>query len=528
MKTCQADMMYGACEGCPEADAGPADAAAPPFMGTCYRCISDDPFAIVCSEEITQSNGQRACLVGEEVRACSTLEGCCSALNRSTQEASCGDPCPTNFTGPECSDCVDRRAGPDCLDCEFPFGGDECTECTECADERFTGDECAECTNPQFTGDMCDECIERFAGPECDQCADRFIGESCSECEAAFTGATCQECRDPLTTGESCDVCRFGGTRIQVDALTMENQYELFYDAQGRLIADQRTDRPIRREYEYTDTLRTKGTLYYSGEVEGITTYTWSETGKGLVTETDGDEALAIGGDGNVIGGHPVDGAINARTTNTYDDADRLVRSLKVSGPDVDNGGIGNSTYDHFVMEYTYDAAGNQIRFEVTYPNDPDTNRWTIRTFNAAGQMLTEVSHRDGTSTRGTYTYDAQGNQSRREVDTGDDGTLDSIYDYTYDAQGLKVRKEADSDADGTPDAITLYTYGTRRLLIEHDSDADGTVDSSREMTWSGRRPVPYDPFDPDPTNYPNSRVDRDAAGVVTGGYYIRQSCDQG
>ena len=108
-----------------------------------------------------QSSGQRACLVGDSVRPCSSLEACCTAQRRATEENGCGDICPENFTGPTCTDCVRRRTGAECSECALPFGGEDCMGC---ADERFTGEECTECSNPRVTGANCDECQEQFAG----------------------------------------------------------------------------------------------------------------------------------------------------------------------------------------------------------------------------------------------------------------------------------------------------------------------------------------------------------------------------
>jgi hypothetical protein len=61
-----------------------------------------------------------------------------------------------------------------------------------------------------------------------------------------------------------------------------------------------------------------------------------------------------------------------------------------------------------------------------------------------------------------TWTYDANGNQTRREHDTDNDGVANSIYTWTYDANGNITRIEYDTDGDGVANSIYIYNYGNK------------------------------------------------------------------
>ena len=80
------------------------------------------------------------------------------------------------------------------------------------------------------------------------------------------------------------------------------------------------------------------------------------------------------------------------------------------------------------------------------------------------GSILTTT--RDGTIDRSeTYTFDDDGNRTRRDFDQDDDGTID--WTVHLNADGRWERVELDVDDDGTIDRITHYAFdgdGNRRV----------------------------------------------------------------
>ena len=200
-QVCGEGLMLGPCLGCPELD------GSAPFDGRCFRCLDDDPYALLCDPDDTveQANGNTACVDGSAVTPCSTLAMCCQGFRRGIGIGDSCAECLPQFTGPNCDQCAERFAGPDCTDCVGPFSG---PRCEECANQNFTGPLCDQCANPLLGGSNCDECSDpRFRGPNCDTCNTRFTGPACDECEAKFTGPNCQECRDSRFTGDACDRC---------------------------------------------------------------------------------------------------------------------------------------------------------------------------------------------------------------------------------------------------------------------------------------------------------------------------------
>ena len=102
-------------------------------------------------------------------------------------------------------------------------------------------------------------------------------------------------------------------------------------------------------------------------------------------------------------------------------------RSVDTDGDGVDS-----------IYTWTYDANGNQTRQEYDSNGDGVAN---------------DIS---------TATYDANGNITRYETDTNGDGVANSITTYTYDANGNQTRQEYDSNGDGVANSIYIYNYGNK------------------------------------------------------------------
>ena len=183
MRACGDDMTFGACLGCPDVD------PAMVFDGRCFRCLDDDPYAVVCepNDTVDRSAGKIACADGSSVNACSTLAGCCEAFRRTAGTAGTCGGCLSRFTGVNCDQCADGR-----------FVGANCDQCAE----RFMGADCDQCADGRFVGANCDQCAEGFVGADCDQCADaRFVGAGCDIEFIRIEGGTFQMGGDGMFDG---------------------------------------------------------------------------------------------------------------------------------------------------------------------------------------------------------------------------------------------------------------------------------------------------------------------------------------
>jgi hypothetical protein len=170
----------------------------------------------------------------------------------------------------------------------------------------------------------------------------------------------------------------------------------------------------------------------------------------------------------------------NLDTVTVDEDADGLIDRIitytwtadgqqSTIGYDLDADGV-----DDYTVEYYYDAAGNEIRAKLLMGTT------TIEAYD--------------------YTYDADGNMLSYEVDSDGDGVVDSRATYTWDVNGNLVRTETDSDGNYLADEIITYTYDADDNLIEvqTDSDADGTVDTSAWYTYDSAGNLDRVAFDQD------------------------------
>jgi RHS repeat-associated protein len=149
------------------------------------------------------------------------------------------------------------------------------------------------------------------------------------------------------------------------------------------------------------------------------------------------------------------------RTTWSYDSSYQLKREQRDGSL-----GLGNG----FDFSYAYDNAGNRLT-EI----DHATGDVTTSAYDAANQL----SHSDSPAGRTSFTYDADGNQLRKETPSE---LTDYAWDETgkmtlaqppagdvsfaYNAQGQRVEKE-------TPAEVRRFLYDFQRLYQERDADDD-------------------------------------------------------
>ncbi len=96
-----------------------------------------------------------------------------------------------------------------------------------------------------------------------------------------------------------------------------------------------------------------------------------------------------------------------------------------------------------------------------------------------------------------TYSYDDEGNLVRQEDDTSGldevpDGKTDWVTEFTYDAEGNRTKKLTDSDVDGETDLVWRYEYNEKgqRTVARYNSNLDGSADKILRYEYEDGRLV--------------------------------------
>lgn len=139
-------------------------------------------------------------------------------------------------------------------------------------------------------------------------------------------------------------------------------------------------------------------------------------------------------------------------------------------------------------LRYTYDARGNITRYtyKSTDPSYPMSYTYTY-THDAQDNLLT-VKYTDEQSPNAnyvsTYTYDANGNMVRESLVYNDNSTAE--YAYTYDANHQVVKLV--QSYNGETLFTTTYTYDNRgNVLTQHDVAADKSYETLTTNTYDSR-----------------------------------------
>ena len=174
-------------------DAGPVDIDAGPVIsdGGSDKCTQADQYC-----NTNDRNGMR-CKNGEwKVWTCKAGTTCSRADNGYLSCVPDGEgdagititECKPGYFGKNCAPCTCKHG--DCND--GPEGDGKCSECYQ----TYVSED-------NFIGDNCDECAPGYYGPRCEKCN---CLES-QECSDGITGTGCSKCKNPLMTGDKCDVC---------------------------------------------------------------------------------------------------------------------------------------------------------------------------------------------------------------------------------------------------------------------------------------------------------------------------------
>ena len=153
----------------------------------------------------------------------------------------------------------------------------------------------------------------------------------------------------------------------------------------------------------------------------------------------------------------------------------------------------------------TFDAEGRPLVFTRDDDGDGAVDYRETRQYDANGFAASFTKYLNGNTSIENYSWDADGNQISRDLDSNGDGVPDGrfishynefgvltqidvdnqangstegyIY-YLYNAQGQTIEESIDQDGDGQKDIISKYYY-TNGLLSEtaYDADGDGIAD---------------------------------------------------
>jgi hypothetical protein len=177
----------------------------------------------------------------------------------------------------------------------------------------------------------------------------------------------------------------------------------------------------------------------------------------------------------------------DASEEDTLDDAELSEGILDGSGVDADSSDLSDTGETDSADEGSdappTDLSGCTQTELIDEDPDDAIERSIRRTYGSDG-VLRQVVRRTGRDgpVFGAEEYNEEGYLTRMEMDTDDDGKVDTTTAYRYEAEQL-VRSTTDSDGDGTPNMVFTYAYSEsgRRILTEHNTDEDPTIEYTLE-----------------------------------------------
>lgn len=135
-----------------------------------------------------------------------------------------------------------------------------------------------------------------------------------------------------------------------------------------------------------------------------------------------------------------------------------------------------------FVYNYTYDADGKLQKVESNFGGD-SVEYYTYNENGNIMKMEMEINKEKISVTH--YTYDTNGYKTKTETRDKNDDILGQVTNFTHDANGNITKQETTMIL--TNDVIVLYhTYDANgnEIKSEMDSNNDGTIDSVTYTTW--------------------------------------------
>ena len=242
----------------------------------------------------------------------------------------------------------------------------------------------------------------------------------------------------------------------------------LRYDAHGNKTlheadTDVDGDADLTNTFSYDDDdllLATESDIDGDGEIDNRTTYEYDDRGRLELIEGD---------DG-------VDGVIDRRVQQQWDSSDRLILDER------DYDGDGSLDY-----RATYAYQSDRTTVDMDSDADEVIDIHVVEIHN--GDDLVDRREEDappGGPLEWVTTYSYQGDlMTQRDLDEGDDGTIDQRNVFSYDDRGSNIEEERDDGADGAVDWRQTRSYDDRGnlLVLETDPDGDGDLAIDSRIT---------------------------------------------
>lgn len=185
-------------------------------------------------------------------------------------------------------------------------------------------------------------------------------------------------------------------------------------------------------------------------------------------------------GNDDLITRYDVDGRKTEEIWDVQDDGSSLARTSydyredgELAAKQNDNDGDGEADSG---TTYVYDDDGKLLRIEEDEDlSDELVNRVSSFEYDEQGRR-TQVEVYEGATpaSRTTFTYDGEGNLTRREEDQDIDEALDAVEEWTFES-GVLASHELDNDGDGLADERQTFDAAGRVLTDEgyHDGMLD-------------------------------------------------------
>ena len=171
---------------------------------------------------------------------------------------------------------------------------------------------------------------------------------------------------------------------------------------------------------------------------------------------------------------------------------DELNRLTELRHFDDDNDAVYEPGVDTLLAEYLYTlrADGLRVRADETDANGDTSFDWV---YDELGRLTEETYDGPGTADGyvARYGFDLASNRVHKEVDLGNDATVDEIITYFHDVNDRLTREERDDQTPAAADTTTFYAYYATEQTSKkqygglHTSEPTGDPDSTTTYEYN-------------------------------------------
>ncbi|QLB39555.1 hypothetical protein [Mannheimia pernigra] len=156
------------------------------------------------------------------------------------------------------------------------------------------------------------------------------------------------------------------------------------------------------------------------------------------------------------------------------------------------------------------DANNNIERSEVDLLGDTSINSKKVHKLNAYGQpseTLFDIDGKGSTDRREIYEYYPDRTLKKKQIDIGNNYSIDSSETFIRDALGRTTTQLLDNENNGSPDSAVHYTYDDYGRVIRMRRDSDNNLDTPDYVET-----ITYDALG----NRERAHIDRTGNGVTS------------